>query len=62
MTKELKVFKSEEFGSVRVVEINNEPWFVAKDISDFLNYSDASAISCWVKSNLLLKAFKLFFI
>lgn len=39
MTKELKVFKSEEFGSVRVVEINNEPWFVAKDISDFLNYN-----------------------
>ena len=28
MTKELKVFKSEEFGSVRVVEINNEPSFV----------------------------------
>ena len=45
MTKELKVFKSEEFGSVRVVEINNEPWFVAKDISDFLNYSDASAMT-----------------
>lgn len=41
MTKELKVFKSEEFGSVRVVEINNEPWFVGKDIAETLGYAKA---------------------
>lgn len=29
---ELQVFKNEEFGQVRTVEINGEPWFVGKDI------------------------------
>lgn len=42
MTKELKVFKSEEFGSVRVVEINNEPWFVGKDVAEILGYKDTN--------------------
>ena len=45
MSKELQIFNNPEFGIVRVVEIDNEPWFVAKDISDFLNYSDASAMT-----------------
>ncbi|MBS5952562.1 MAG: phage antirepressor KilAC domain-containing protein [Paraclostridium bifermentans] len=35
----LKVFKNQEFGSIRTVEIDGEPWFVAKDISDALEYS-----------------------
>lgn len=42
MTKELKVFNNQEFGAVRVAEINNEPWFVAKDISDVLEYRTSS--------------------
>lgn len=41
----LQVFKNVEFGSIRTLNLNNEPWFVAKDISDFLNYSDASAMT-----------------
>ncbi|MBN9647711.1 phage antirepressor KilAC domain-containing protein [Terrisporobacter glycolicus] len=44
-TNEVKVFNNMEFGSIRTLNINNEPWFVAKDISDFLNYSDASAMT-----------------
>ena len=28
---ELKVFNSEEFGDVRTVTINGDPWFVGKD-------------------------------
>lgn len=39
---DLQVFKNAEFGSVRVAEINNEPWFVAKDISDVLEYRTSS--------------------
>ena len=27
------VFENEMFGSVRVVEINGEPWFVGKDVA-----------------------------
>lgn len=29
---ELMLFQKEEFGQVRVVEHNGEPWFVAKDV------------------------------
>lgn len=39
---DLQVFKNAEFGAVRVAEINNEPWFVAKDISDVLEYRTSS--------------------
>lgn len=31
---ELQVFQNEEFGRVRVVEIDSEPWFVGKDICE----------------------------
>lgn len=33
---ELKIFEKAEFGSVRVVEHNGEPWFVAKDVCEIL--------------------------
>ncbi len=35
---ELKVFENQEFGKVRVVKINGEPWFVGKDVADVLEY------------------------
>lgn len=37
---ELQIFKSEEFGTVRTVEINGEPWFVGKDVAEILGYAD----------------------
>ena len=37
---ELQIFKSEEFGEVRTVTINNEPWFVGKDVTVALVYVD----------------------
>lgn len=39
---ELKIFNNPEFGEIRTVTINNEPWFVAKDISDKLGYAQTS--------------------
>lgn len=33
---ELKIFENETFGAVRVVEIDGEPWFVAKDVCQVL--------------------------
>ena len=36
----LKIFENEEFGSIRVAEINGEPWFVGKDVAETLGYSD----------------------
>lgn len=39
---EIKVFNSEEFGSVRTVTINSEPYFVGKDVADILEYQNGS--------------------
>jgi len=36
----LQVFTNEDFGSVRVLAIDNEPWFVAKDVCDALGLSN----------------------
>lgn len=33
---ELQLFQKEEFGTIRTVIINGEPWFVAKDVCDIL--------------------------
>ena len=37
---EVTIFNNEEFGQVRVVMVNNEPYFVAKDIATVLGYKD----------------------
>lgn len=37
---ELQVFNNEEFGSVRIVEINGEPWFIAADVCRSLDLSN----------------------
>lgn len=42
---ELTVFESLEFGSVRIIIINNEPWFVASDIAKALGYRMASDLT-----------------
>lgn len=42
----LKVFNSEEFGEIRTVTIDNEPWFIGKDVATALGYSEPrSAVS-----------------
>ena len=38
----LQIFNSEEFGVVRTVTIENEAWFVGKDVATALGYSNAS--------------------
>ena len=38
----LQVFNNEEFGQVRTMVIDGEPWFVAKDISENLGYAQTS--------------------
>jgi len=42
MTNELEIFKNEEFGEIRTVTIDGNPWFVGKDITTALGYSNAS--------------------
>ena len=46
---ELQIFKNEEFGEVRTVTIDNEPWFVGKDVAEALGYLKArNAISAHI--------------
>ena len=33
---DMKIFENSEFGAVRVVDVNGEPWFVAKDVCECL--------------------------
>lgn len=39
---EMKIFNSEEFGKVRTVTIDNEPWFVGKDVAEALGYKNTN--------------------
>lgn len=39
---EIKLFNNPEFGEVRAVSINNNPWFVGKDVAQVLGYSDTA--------------------
>lgn len=36
---ELKIFRNSEFGTIRTLTIDNEPWFVGKDVASILGYS-----------------------
>lgn len=40
MNNQLQIFKNEEFGQVRALEINGEPYFVGKDVAEVLGYAD----------------------
>lgn len=38
----LTVFNNEEFGNLRTIDIDNEIWFVGKDVAEALGYKDTS--------------------
>lgn len=53
---ELKVFENEQFGKVRTIIINNEPWFVGKDVASILGYAKPlNAISTHIDEDDSLK-------
>ena len=37
--KDLMIFENAEFGQMRTVTIDNEPWFVGKDVAEALGYA-----------------------
>ena len=39
---ELQIFNNEEFGNVRSLMIDNEPWLVGKDVAEALGYKDVN--------------------
>lgn len=42
MDQMIKIFENEEFGKIRTVIKDGEPWFVGKDIAQILGYSDVN--------------------
>ena len=45
----LQIFSNEEFGQIRTMVIDGEPWFVGKDVAEALGYSNSSkAVSAHV--------------
>ena len=41
MENKIEIFNNEEFGAVRTLTIDNEPYFVGKDVAQALGYSNA---------------------
>ena len=37
--KKLEIFQNKSFGLIRTLAINNEPWFVGKDVAEILGYA-----------------------
>lgn len=42
MSKSIKVFQNKEFGTVRSLIINDEPYFVGKDVAEILGYRETA--------------------
>ncbi len=39
---DIKIFENSDFGTIRTTTINNEPYFVGKDVAEILGYQNAS--------------------
>ena len=42
---ELMIFNNPEFGEIRTVEVNGEPWFVGKDVATALGYGEGKSLA-----------------
>ena len=52
MKNKIVIFKHEEFGEIRTLNIDGEPWFVGKEIAEKLGYSNSrKALADHVKDN-----------
>ena len=41
MENAMQIFKNDEFGQIRTIVIENEPYFVGKDVAGVLGYSNS---------------------
>lgn len=56
MNNDIQIFNSEEFGDIRTVTVDNEPWFVGKDVAEALGYAKPlNALSTHVEKDDSLK-------
>ena len=45
MKNQLRIFENEDFGTIRVIEIDGEPWWVLKDVANALSITDISRLA-----------------
>lgn len=38
----IQIFSNEQFGEVRAIELNGEPWLIGKDVAEILGYQNGS--------------------
>ena len=43
--RSIQIFNNPEFGDIRTVELNGEPWFVGKDIAAALGYGEGKSLA-----------------
>ena len=56
MKNQMQVFENTEFGKVRVITIDGQPWFIGKDVADILGYEKSrNALSAHVDGDDALK-------
>ena len=56
MTNDLQIFNNPEFGQIRTVSIDGDPWFVGKDVAVALGYEKPrNAITAHVDEDDALK-------
>ena len=39
------IFENEEFGKIRTIEKDGEPWFVGKDVAESLGYGKGKSLN-----------------
>ena len=44
MDKKVQIFEHADFGKIRAIEIDGQPWFVGKDVADKLGYSETNSM------------------
>ena len=42
MQNQQQVFENKEFGKIRVLDVDSQPWFVGKDVTSILGYENGS--------------------
>ena len=51
---QIKIFENEEFGRIRTVMIDNEPWFVLTDICKILKINNSRMVANRLDENELM--------
>ncbi|WP_295159306.1 BRO family protein [Selenomonas sp. AE3005] len=56
MNNDIQIFNNPEFGAVRTMTIDKEPWFVGKDVAEILGYAKPlNALASYVDTDDSLK-------